>query len=756
MKKARDKNRKVRLFIFTSIIMCFSILTEVNAEEIQQRKDWKSEGESWFFYNDYGGMATGWQWIDEKWYFLNLGLGGTEGQMLTGWQWIDGRCYYLAERSGEKYLKGAMYVNDMTPDGYVVGDTGAWIKGNKIIEISGKGIQTEGIKKNSPVRRTTFSRGSGGGSGSGKQSHSGRNNSESENKGKESDSRPQASKPTEADPGENNNGNENPGIPNQQYKYTVKYMDIADKTILQVMTGTGKGGEIIPLIQTDVDGYRICKEQKESFILAVDQITVTIYYEKINSASPSEARKVDWELKFIEEGKADREILKGQKGKTEEDKELSIDFPETIIGDDRYYYHSLVPSPWSVVVNGNGIQKYYIEYRKGDHLPDAPDTDAETKERLDHWLEIARKADISITGEEPADQQLITESQKEGNERLLNLVSMADGTDRKELYVIAKGYTPNASIIGQKFSTVKNISELFMERLTISGDTYTVLRVGFEKTYEENTCSHDYEIIDKAAATCTENGHLTVRCKKCGKEETVILPAKGHADEDHDGICDVCQEPADELPEAVHYSIGDLQIRTIGDKLYLFRCIDDDFEDAIENSQKLALFLCDSIISSDINGVSKKLRFGDSNNYKYSKVRDWLLENANDDFVHETYIGIRKSYLGATTIGAYEQFSESNLVGESSGFQQLQDRVFILSVDEAIKYKDYLWKFNGSEENNPESQISAYSKGYYLRTPQTNGKGIYAVSLVDGNIRPVEVSDTSIGIRPVMAISQGE
>jgi hypothetical protein len=117
--------------------------------------------------------------------------------------------------------------------------------------------------------------------------------------------------------------------------------------------------------------------------------------------------------------------------------------------------------------------------------------------------------------------------------------------------------------------------------------------------------------------------------------------------------------------------------------------------------------------------------------------------------------------MGATTSGAYEQFSESSLLRQSRLFQQLEDRVFILSVDEAIKYKDYLWKFNGSEENNSESQISAYSKGYYLRSPQDSGimdfrygTGIYTVSLIDGNIRPVEVSETSIGIRPVMAIPQ--
>lgn len=754
MKKARDKNRKIRPFLITLLIMCFSILTDVNATEIQQRKGWKSEGGSWFFYNDYGGVVTGWQFIDEKWYFLNPGSGVAEGLMLTGWQWIDGRCYYLAEQTGEKYLKGAMYVNDMTPDGYAVGDTGAWTVGKKIMEISEKGIQTKGIKNVSPVGKTANSRESGGGAGGGRHSYRGRNDFGNKNTGKK-DFRPQPSKPTQEETGKNNNENKNSGIPNNQCNYRVRYMDIADKSTLQIMTGTGSKGETVQLTLPHIDGYKICKGQKETFTLVTDQITLTIYYEKETPASPSEAKNVEWNLKFIEEGKPDKEILKGQEGKTEEGKKLTIDFPETIIGTDQYYYHSLVPSPWSVLVNGNGIQKYYIEYRKGEHLPDIPDPDAEAKEKLNHWLELAKKADRSITGEEPEDQQLITESQKEVDERLLNLVSMTDGAGRKEVYVIAKGYLPNASVIGQRFPTVKNISELSMERLIIAGDTYTVLRVGFEKTYEESTCSHDYEMIDEVAATCTENGHLTIRCKRCGKEETVIVPAKGHTDADHDGICDVCQEPADELPDAVHYGIGDLQVRTIGNKLYVFRCIDDDYEDAMENSQKLALFLCDSIIRSDINGVSKKIQFGDSNNYKYSKVREWLLDNANDDFVHETYIGITNSYLGATTIGAYEQFSEGDLVGESSGFQQLQDRVFILSVDEAIKYKDYLWKFHGSEENNPESQISAYSKGYYLRTPQTNGKGIYAVSLVDGNIRPVEISDTSMGIRPAMAVPQG-
>jgi hypothetical protein len=340
---------------------------------------------------------------------------------------------------------------------------------------------------------------------------------------------------------------------------------------------------------------------------------------------------------------------------------------------------------------------------------------------------------------------------------------MADGTDRKEVYVIAKGYAPNAAIISQKFSSVKNISELSLEQLTIDDETYIILRVGFEKTYDENTCSHSYKVIDRVELTCVNNGYETVQCSKCRKEETVILPAMGHTDTDHDGICDICYQPVEETPEAVHYRVGDVQFRTIGNKTYLFRCIDDDYEDAMNNSQKVALFLCDSLIRSDLMGASKNLNFGDNNNYKYSKVREWLQNNASDSrFLHNAYIGITQSYIGSTGRWTYEQLTESSLMGFDRLYQTMENKVFILSVEEALKYRDCLWKFKGSETNNPDSQISAYSKGYYLRTPQNGGlddfwygEGIYAVSLIDGNIQPVNVLETSMGIRPAMTIPQG-
>lgn len=718
---------------------------------------------AWYYFDDAGYMATGWQLIAGKWYFFSPQSDGIQGQMLTGWQWIDGCCYYLAEQSAGNYPTGAMYMDDTTPDGYTVDSSGAWTDGGGVQYVPGKGIQTVILQRTATTSKFSGggSGGGGGGSGGHGSSKPGKDNQPDNGSGDLATGESNPDTETELpEPGESSE--ETPDSEVVQYKYTIRYLDIADKTVLQVLAGIGEEKETILITHPDIQGYEPCSGQKESFTLSNDNMIVNIYYEKVSLASPSEAKKVDWNLYFVEEGNHSNEIFKTQRGQTEEGTELVVDFPETILGTDRYYYHSLVSSPWSAVVNGNGTQKYYVEYRKGERFPEEADPDQEAKNRLNEWLEIARKADLKLTGTETADEQIITRKIQESNERLLNLVSMADSTERQEVYLISVGYTPSAVIIGQTFQDVKNISELVRDEFTIAGETYTVLRVGFERTFDESTCTHDYEVIDRVESTCTENGHETVQCRKCGKEETLILPAKGHIDEDGDGNCDICYEPADGVPEAVHYSIGDVQARAIGNKIYLFRCIDDDYEDAMNNSQKTALFLSDSVIRSDIDGAAKKLNFGDNNNYKYSKIRDWLLDNADSDFVHETYIGITKSYIGTTWKGTYEQFGEGSIMGAKDIFQLLQDRVFILSVDEAIKYRDYLWKFNGSEINNPESQISAYSKGYYLRTPQDGGlddfwygEGIYTVSLVDGNIQPVNVKETSIGIRPAMAIPQG-
>ena len=111
-----------------------------------------------------------------------------------------------------------------------------------------------------------------------------------------------------------------------------------------------------------------------------------------------------------------------------------------------------------------------------------------------------------------------------------------------------------------------------------------------------------------------------------------------------------------------------------------------------------------------------------------------------------------------------EQLDGSLLAAHDIGFQLMQDRLFCLSVEEALRYRKELWRF-GSQQNNPAVQISPYSQGYYLRTPYyaEDHEGrfyysdhVYAVDLVNGNIHPVPAGSQTYGLRPAFAVPQAE
>ena len=110
---------------------------------------WKDNQGVWYHLSTihdgwFGSMDKGWYHdsADGRWYYLNL----LTGAMLTGWQEIDGVWYYLnpvtpaptwdwdatqnrwvyGNRGGRPY--GSMYANEVTPDGYHVDASGAWIR----------------------------------------------------------------------------------------------------------------------------------------------------------------------------------------------------------------------------------------------------------------------------------------------------------------------------------------------------------------------------------------------------------------------------------------------------------------------------------------------------------------------------------------------------------------------------------------------------------------------------------------------------
>lgn len=72
-------------------------------------------------------MKTGWFTdTDGKTYYLNPEKDATEGSMITGWKLINDKWYYFNTVSDG--TKGAMFSGRRTPDGYLVGADGAWIR----------------------------------------------------------------------------------------------------------------------------------------------------------------------------------------------------------------------------------------------------------------------------------------------------------------------------------------------------------------------------------------------------------------------------------------------------------------------------------------------------------------------------------------------------------------------------------------------------------------------------------------------------
>jgi len=166
--------------------------------------------------------------------------------------------------------------------------------------------------------------------------------------------------------------------------------------------------------------------------------------------------------------------------------------------------------------------------------------------------------------------------------------------------------------------------------------------------------------------------------------------------------------------------------------------------------------------------------FGESNDYKYSNIRAFLDDETTEKVFSaaDIQIGIESAYTGATADGKFENTTSGTLKAYPIGYQKMNARLFILSIDEALKYTDYLWKFNGSDTDNPETVTDTTCHSYWLRNPNGTSSDYsetqmaYAVDLDTGNIHPVFVkpdgttgdsyidTQTNVGVRPVFTLPQ--
>lgn len=190
---------------------------------------------------------------------------------------------------------------------------------------------------------------------------------------------------------------------------------------------------------------------------------------------------------------------------------------------------------------------------------------------------------------------------------------------------------------------------------------------------------------------------------------------------------------------------GDTQERTIDGKTYVFRCIDPNYCDAGSNRVG-ALFLCDSIIGGDVCQFDENL-----NAWEAADLRTWMneeVENTEGMVLAETTIS--STYAGKSS---NYQISEKKFTKRNRQGQKIEDQLFCLSLDEALRYANYLWKLDGAATDN-FTLAGSHAMGYWLRTPAARGDHLAYAVTYDGLVSPQEVDNERIGIRPAFVAAQ--
>lgn len=350
----------------------------------------------------------------------------------------------------------------------------------------------------------------------------------------------------------------------------------------------------------------------------------------------------------------------------------------------------------------------------------------------------------SISYASPLENHPYVTNRLENDRQILSAAGqcLREGKAEGEFYVVGKNYAPEGSIL----------ETFYGDKLEYSSTTETV--------YEQD-------------GDCCQAVRFAVKWN--------LDPEQDNSD---------LQETVQTEQEKTYWQLGDTVTRTLGGKSYTFRCIDQNYQGRHNSGETAALFLCDCVIPADTgSGYSYEKQadgsyeyiyhtgpiaeFGDTSAYKYSKIRGWL-KSEEEQLADGVWvnIGVNQSCLGQTEKGSCSQFREAAFQSYPMGNQQMTDRWFILSLEEAVEYRQYLWRFGvmpGEKEENPESQIGPFCKGYWLRTPMGDGSDedsgcVYIVDLVDGTIRPqagkagvnAEMNETisSIGVRPAFALPQ--
>lgn len=685
------------------------------------------------------------------------------------------------------------------------------------------------------------------------------------------------------------------------YSYYLAYKEKSSWNDIALKFGVANAGTEIEIECETVDGWVVPQEYLGNFALDENGKIVTAQYERSDNGTSMGYNQREYTINFVDT--AGNNLFDPYTGflafvKGNSTCDFMVYHPNSFYDDEGNRWESDKDSPQTFVMSA---------------------LDRNVKEITYHQVYENEK------------EQFIVESNADVNRILNDFAIHTYDAARHEFYVIGRDYNPNTVEVSNTMymNDLAGYTNEVVNTFELNGVTYTICLIGYYHKWNQETCTHEWEYVEELQGNCLTAAHQVVKCKKCNKEVTTIVPAVGHVDENYDSVCDECgvrlkQNLGDEITlqwdsgslgfgvrsydfvcidtdyqgtgkmlyicesdiksdiygtyttadsadygsssvryflddqfanglsvsgalqsidgdvasmltkaeydqyrtarlnnfafpsgtyltkgddmnvviltngttvsakDADNYAIrptllmnrseeeegvrtgiwnvDDMQVREIGDKLYLFRCVDANYTDKSNTDKSMALFLCDTVIAAneglgfdEADSTQSTRFFGATNNYKYSAINDWLNENkSKTGNLLMTNIGIVNEYSGTTETGKFQSLDVKSLTRFTRDTAQVMySNLFIPSVEEAIEMKDYLWKFNGSDKNNASDIINNYRESYWLRTPQYDTDDmVYTVNLRTGVIEPKSVKKTSentvsnAGIRPMYVVEQ--
>ena len=92
-------------------------------------------------------------------------------------------------------------------------------------------------------------------------------------------------------------------------------MDVDKKIVLSETTGNALAGDTVEIEHIAIEGYTLCENQPDKMTVNTENQMITIYYSAIPVASPSDAKEVSWEIRFVDAETHAKELAPRRKGK---------------------------------------------------------------------------------------------------------------------------------------------------------------------------------------------------------------------------------------------------------------------------------------------------------------------------------------------------------------------------------------------------------------------------------------------------------